>query len=77
MMNRDEDGKLVSITIPVPLLAPLGIELDNVSAVNEVWDAIVRPQQEAREPQSTEDRMLMSFLRALHRGMSEEKKKEE
>lgn len=57
------------LTIPVPLVAPLGIPV-TAGAVQEVWDAFVRPAQERGE-QSAEDRILMAILRAVYQGMTE------
>lgn len=57
------------LTIPLPLVAPLGIPVDKPEYVQEVWDAFVKPEQEARTPQSSEMRMLMAILRSLYRGL--------
>jgi hypothetical protein len=58
-----------SIVIPVPLMAPFLLPL-GAGAVQEVWDAFVRPDQDARMPQSIEMRALMAILRAVYQGMT-------
>jgi hypothetical protein len=60
-----------TLTIPVPLLQPLGLPLDG-SAVQEVWDTFVKPDQDAGIPQSVEMRALMAILRAVHAGYAHE-----
>lgn len=57
------------MVIPVPTIAPLGVHLDKKEMVQEVWDAIVKPQQESGELQSAEDRGLMGILRAVYEGL--------
>jgi hypothetical protein len=58
-----------TIEIPVPLLAPFMIPLDS-HAVQNVWDAFVKPDQDAGMPQSIEMRALMAILRAVYAGMT-------
>jgi hypothetical protein len=55
------------VVMPVPLVAPLGTEFTPEFA-QEVWDAFVKPDQEAGNLQSVEMRMLMALLRAFHQG---------
>jgi hypothetical protein len=55
------------INMPVPTAAPLGVEVLPGDA-REVWDAFVKPDQDAGNSQSTEMRMLMAILRAFHQG---------
>lgn len=59
------------ITIPVPMVAPMGISINSRAAVQEVWDAFVKPDQEAGNIQSVEMRMLMAILRAVYEGMED------
>jgi hypothetical protein len=59
------------ITIPTPLVAPFGVELNKPEYVQEVWDAFVKPHQDSRMPPSTEMRMLMAILRAVYKGLEE------
>jgi hypothetical protein len=35
-----------------------------------VWDAFVKPEQDAGLPPSVEMRLLMAILRAMHNGLS-------
>ena len=55
------------IIMPVPTVAPFGTEFTPEYA-QEVWDAFVKPDQEAGIPQSVEMRMLMALLRAFAQG---------
>jgi hypothetical protein len=55
------------IDMPVPIAAPLGVEVLPEHA-REVWDAFVKPDQDADVSQSDEMRMLMAILRAFHQG---------
>ena len=57
------------IPIPVPRLAPFGLALYRPESVQEVWDAFVKPEQDAMMPQSIEMRALMAILRAVYQGM--------
>lgn len=59
------------IIIPRPTIRPLGIPVDR-DAVQEVWDAFVKPEQEAGLPQSVEMRTLMAILRAVAVGVRED-----
>lgn len=61
------------VTIPVPLVAPVGWELDDPNIVQEVWDAFVKPEQDAGTPQSGEMRCLMAILRAVYKGLADKK----
>jgi hypothetical protein len=67
MTAPPSDRKLM--TIPVPIVAPLGIEC-GIDGVRDVWDALVKPGQARREPQSVEDRLLMAILRAVYEGFT-------
>lgn len=58
-----------TITIPVPTVAPMGWEIDDVKLVQEVWDTFVKPDQEAGNVQSGEMRMLMAILRSVAAGL--------
>jgi hypothetical protein len=60
------------MAIPVPVVAPLGWEVDDPKVVQEVWDTFVKPEQEAGTPQSGEMRVLMAILRAVYEGLSED-----
>lgn len=59
-----------TLTIPVPVVAPFGSLLDKPEYVQEVWDAFVKPDQEALIPPSVEMRLLMAILRAVYEGLS-------
>lgn len=62
------------ITIPVPLVAPFGFEVDTPAMVQEVWDTFVKPSQsDDAPPQSGEMRVLMAILRAVAQGLDEAK----
>lgn len=69
-MNQRE-----TIEIPMPVVRPLGVPLDKVEYVQEVWDVFVKPEQEAEVPPSNEMRMLMAILRAVAEGMERHKEK--
>jgi hypothetical protein len=58
-----------TITIPVPRVLPLGWEIRDTAVVQDVWDAFVKPAQEAGEMQSGEMRCLMAILRAVYAGL--------
>lgn len=58
-----------TFTCPVPLVAPLGIEV-TPGIVQEVWDTFVKPEQEQGIPQSGEMRSLMAILRAVYEGLT-------
>lgn len=60
-----------TITIPTPQLAPFGLPITDPESVQEVWDAFVKPEQDAGIPQSVEMRALMAILRAVHKGLSD------
>lgn len=57
------------ITIPMPVVAPFGTEV-NADAVQMVWDTYIKPGQEAEMPQSIEERILMAILRAIYAGLA-------
>ena len=59
-----------TITIPMPIVAPLYIEADRPEFVHDVFDAFVKPGQDARELQSGEMRLLMAYLRAIHAALA-------
>lgn len=59
------------IGIPVPRLAPFGIEVDS-TGVMDVWNTFVKPDQDNDVPQSVEMRALMAILRAVYQGMTED-----
>lgn len=59
-----------TITIPVPLVAPSGFEVNDPAMVEDVWDTFVKPtQSDDAPPQSAEMRVLMAILRAVHAGL--------
>ena len=58
------------ISIPSPKTAPFGTPVTH-DGVQEVWDAFVKPEQDAGIPQSVEMRMLMAILRSVAAGMRE------
>ena len=59
-----------TITIPVPLVAPFGFEVNDPAMVEDVWDTFVKPaQSDDAPPQSAEMRVLMAILRAVHAGL--------
>lgn len=62
-------GERPTMTIPVPAVAPLGIPVDTRAMIQEVWDAIIVPRQNAGFTQSVEERTLMGILRAVYEGM--------
>jgi len=61
-------GERQTITIPLPLVAPLGVPV-NCAALQDVWDTFVKPDQAAGNPQSAEMRILMAVLRAVYEGL--------
>lgn len=56
------------IEIPHPGVAPFGVPLV-ASAIQEVWDVFVKPDQDAGNIQSIEMRCLMAVLRSVHQGL--------
>ena len=58
---------LRTVVMPVPTVAPFGTEFTPEYA-QEVWDAFVKPDQDAQVAQSVEMRMLMALLRAFAQG---------
>jgi len=64
-----EFGGSPTLTIPVPMVAPLGIPVDTKVKVQEIWDTFVKPEQDAGIPQSVEMRVLMAILRSVYEGM--------
>lgn len=59
-----------TVTIPMPLVLPFGSPI-TPGAVQDVWDAFVKPDQDAELPQSVEMRILMAILRAVYAGLEE------
>lgn len=57
-----------TVVIPVPIVLPLGVEVD-ASGVQMVWDTYIKPGQAAGNPQSVEERCLMAILRAVNVGL--------
>lgn len=55
--------------IPIPQMAPFGSEL-SISAVREVWNTYIKPNQDAGNLQSIEERELMAILRAVYAGFN-------
>lgn len=66
---EDKWGTVPTMVIPVPVLAPLDIPVISSEAVQDVWDAFVKPDQDKGNPQSVEMRLLMAILRSVHEGM--------
>lgn len=62
-----KDGDLV---IPTMRVAPTGFAV-SASAVQNVWDIFVLPEQLAKTPQSIEMRVLMAILRSVHKGLED------
>ena len=60
------------LLIPVPRVAPFGEPADKRSFLQDVWDTFIKPSQEAGNPQSIEERILMAVLRAVYEGLPEE-----
>ncbi len=60
-----------TLTIPIPVVMPLGSLLDRRAYVQEVWDAFVKPDQDSGMPPSIEMRLLMAILRAVYVGLDE------
>lgn len=60
-----------AISIPVPMVAPFGALITRPETVQEVWDAFVKPEQDAGTPQSIEMRLLMAILRAVYQGLTD------
>ena len=69
MGERPEVGDWMRI--PVPVVRPFGTLLDKPEYVQEVWDAFVKPEQDAELPPSVEMRLLMAILRAVAQGLEE------
>jgi hypothetical protein len=63
------------ITIPIPVVAPLGIPVETKEEVYAVWDAFVKPEQDVGIPQSVEMRILMAILRAVYKGYGDRDRK--
>lgn len=59
------------VIMPVPIVRPLGTEF-TPEYTQEVWDAFVKPDQDAGNLQSVEMRMLMALLRAYSQGAVQE-----
>lgn len=57
-----------TLNIPIPAVAPTGIEIDRAEAIHPVWEMVVTEQ--GGRVQSIEDRMLMAVLRAVHEGLN-------
>jgi len=57
-----------TFTAPVPQVAPFGHEV-TAPMVQDVWDAFVKPDQDAGNVQSSEMRVLMAILRATYEGL--------
>ena len=55
---------------PFPIVRPFGSKLDKLEYVQEVWDAFVKPEQDAELPPSVEMRLLMAILRAVAEGLA-------
>lgn len=59
-----------TVTIPVPLVAPMGWELTDPEIVEGLWETFVKPSQsDDAPPQSIELRCLMAILRSVHKGL--------
>lgn len=60
----------MSVSMPVPVVAPFGWCVTDPEVIQDVWDTFVRPSQEAGEIQSSEMRVLMAILRAAYVGLT-------
>jgi len=60
-----------TIEIPIPIVRPFGSRLDKAEYVQEVWDAYVKPEQDAELPPSVEMRLLMAILRSVYQGFTD------
>lgn len=67
---RSTEEEAGHIKIPMPVVAPLGVEVTS-DAVQEVWNVFVKPGQESGVPQSFEERVLMAILRSVYQGLTE------
>ena len=61
-----------TITIPIPIISPMGLEITEASTIEEIWDAFINPTQEEELPPSVEMRCLMAVLRAVYAGLDPE-----
>lgn len=64
-------GNMEFMVIPIPRVAPLGIPVNTINGVQEVWDTFIKPAQDAGEPQSIEERVLMAILRSMYVGVEQ------
>jgi hypothetical protein len=71
-MTEPEQPRTITITIPTPIVAPLGWAVDNPQMIQDLWDTFVKPEQDAGRPPSVEMRVLMAVLRALYVGLGGE-----
>lgn len=65
----DEPTPDPAFTAPIPTVRPLGYEV-TAEMVQEVWDAYIKPGQDAGMPQSVEERVLMAILRSVYAGLT-------
>lgn len=52
------------ILVPVPLMMPFGVPIDNIESIKEIWHVFVSPAQKFNRPQSVEMRALMAVIRS-------------
>ena len=64
------DRGIETVAIALPLVRPLAMPVDKPEYVTEVWDAFVKPEQDAEIPPSVEMRMLMAILRSVYDGLA-------
>lgn len=67
-MPATNNGDRPTITIPLPLVRPLGIPV-NRDAVREVWNEFVLDKNGEMPMQSIEERVLTAILRAVYEGL--------
>jgi hypothetical protein len=60
-----ENDPIPTLTIPTPVVEPLGTLVDKPEFVHEAWDVFHQP-----EIPSVEERLLSAMLRAVHAGLS-------
>lgn len=73
MSDIDVENHKQHIAIPLPLVRPFGTQI-TAGAVQDVWDAYVKPDQDSGNPPSVEMRCLMAILRAVYAGMVEKER---
>jgi hypothetical protein len=64
------DPERPTVAIAIPIVRPLAMPLDKPEYVTEVWNAFVKPEQDAEIPPSVEMRLLMAILRSVYDGLA-------